>query len=222
MRWINVRNLYFNISIIIIFLSFSNASNAAELYLNNSLISASLKRYFVMDALVPQKLKYQVNYLLPKIGLSSVYLSSWGAAANDQLLMDRPIEVCSGYDASVCQNIGRFYKPGTSQLILTGFYRVNSNNIYSFGFNSGFSSDKLSVNPSILIGGATRFYTSKDKSSHIILEGNYWFGSKVTHRPCLDDYDREYFCGNLTAWSDFNYDHRPVSYQIKIFYEKVF
>ncbi len=215
-------NSYLKFSILAILPFLANLSNAANLEPKTSLISTSLKNHFVMDALVPQRMKHQIDSVQPKFGISGVYLSSWVATVNDRPLMGRLTETCSGYDLSVCQNLGDFYKPSAYQFIMAGFYRVDSDNILAFGVNSGFASQKLTVSPSFLIGGATRFYTSKDKDSHLILEGNYWFGSKVAHKPCLDSYDREYFCGNLTAWSEFNYDHRPDSYNIKIWYVKVF
>lgn len=215
-------NSYLKFTILAMLPLLASLSNAANLDPATSLISTSLKNHFIMDALVPQRMKDRIYSVQPKFGISGVYLSSWVAAVNDRTLMRRLSETCSGYDATVCRELGDFYKPSASQLIMTGFYRVDSNNILSFGVNSGFASQKLSVSPSFLIGGATRFYTSKDKDSHFIFEGNYWLGSKVKHKPCFDSYDREYFCGNLTAWSAFNYDHRPSSYNIKIWYVKAF
>ena len=73
-----------------------------------------------------------------------------------------------------------------------------------------------------MLGAATRYYLNDKKDSHLILEGQYWFGSFVSHKPCLDSFDRQYFCGNLTAWSDLNYNPHPESYTLKLWFEKVF
>ncbi|MDX8386261.1 MAG: hypothetical protein R8M11_07075 [Gallionella sp.] len=215
-------NSRLTISIVLLLALSANVSNAASLDPNTSVISTSLRNYFVMDALVPQRMKYRMESAFPQHGISGVYLSSWVATVNDRPLMDRLSKTCSGYDEVICYSLGDFYKPSADQLILTGFYKIDSNKILSYGVNSGFSSQKLSVTPAILIGGATRFYTSKDKDSHLIIEGNYWFGSKVDHKPCFDSFDRAYFCGNLTAWSDFDYDHSPDSFNVKIWYAKIF
>ncbi len=202
--------------------------NAAEVNLlnglnpQNSLTSTSVKNYFIMEASVPQKWRFQFNPDEPYFAITGAYLSSWVATVNDKPLMARPNNACSAYDASVCQNVNEFYKPDSPELIVTGLYKINSDNILSFGLNTGYSSSKLKVSPSFLIGGAKRFYTSDKKDSHFVVEGNYWLGSNVAHRPCLDSYDREYFCGNLTAWSDFYYDQHPKSYNVKIWYEKIF
>ena len=187
-----------------------------------SLVPTSLKNHFIMESLVPPKWKYQFNPDEQYFAVTGIYLSDWTVSANDKPIMARQLSTCSIYDGTVCQNINSFYKPAAPELILTGMYKINGDNILSFGINTGYSSQKLSVSPSFLIGGAMRFYTSEKKDSHFILEGNYWFGSSVTHRPCLDSYERQYFCGNLSAWSDFQYDRHPESYNIKLWYEKLF
>lgn len=198
-------------------LNLSNALNP-----QNSLTPTSVKNYFMMEASVPTKWRFQYNPDEAYFAITGAYLSSSIATANDKPLMATPNNACSSYDASVCQNVNAFYKPNSPELIVTGIYKINSDNILSFGLNTGYSSSKLQVSPSFLIGGAKRFYTSNKKDSHFVVEGNYWLGSNVIHRPCLDSYDREYFCGSLTAWSDFNYDHHPDSYNVKIWYEKIF
>jgi hypothetical protein len=172
--------------------------------------------------MIPEKWKFQYNRDEQYFALTGIYLSNWIVAANDKPIALRQVNACSAYDGTVCQNINGFYKPDTPELILTGMFKIDGDNILSFGINTGYNSSKLSVSPSFLIGGATRFYTSDKKDSHIILEANYWLGSNVTHRPCYDSFDREYYCGNLTAWSDFQYDHHPSSYNMKVWYEKVF
>ena len=202
--------------------------NAEEFNLENalnprySLISTTVKNYFLMEASVPKKWQLQYNPDEAYFAITGAYMSTSLATVNDKPLMNSPNNVCSSYETSVCQNVNNFYKPNSPELIVTGIYKIDSDNILSFGFNTGYNSSKLHVSPSFLIGAAKRFYTSSKKDSHFVVEGNYWHGSNVTHHPCLDSYDREYFCGSLTAWSDFNYDHHPDSYNVKIWYEKLF
>jgi hypothetical protein len=45
------------------------------------------------------------------------------------------------------------------------------------------------------------------------------FGGDTNHKPCLDEYDREYYCGDLTAWSDFEKKHTAYKeWGVKVMY----
>ena len=186
------------------------------------LSSTSVKNYFIMESMVPKSMWFQFDRDAHFVTLNNAYMSQWTAVANDRPIMARQMSACSGYDSSVCQNINAFYKPKTPEFIVTGLYKLNGDNILSFGANSGFDSEKLRISPSFMLGAATRYYLNDKKDSHLILEGQYWLGSSVSHKPCLDSFDRQYFCGNLTAWSDFNYNPHPESYTFKLWFEKVF
>jgi hypothetical protein len=42
-------------------------------------------------------------------------------------------------------------------------------------------------------------------------------GGEIRHRPCLDDYDRQYHCGSLTSWEDFAGKRVPLrEYGLKL------
>lgn len=133
-----------------------------------------------------------------------------------------PTTVCSGYDASVCHPVGKFYQSSRIPIFASALVFLNRDEIVQLGFNSGFNSAKLTVTPSIMLGAGQRFYVNKSRTSQIVLHGYRWFGGRVTHRPCLDSFDREYFCGNLTAWSDFTWDAHPKSYAVYFVFNKVF
>ncbi len=54
--------------------------------------------------------------------------------------------------------------------------------------------------PSTFLGLAKNFEI--DKANTMSVSWGQWFGGKVTERPCLDSYDRQYWCPNLSAWID--------------------
>jgi hypothetical protein len=47
-------------------------------------------------------------------------------------------------------------------------------------------------------------------------------GQSVSHTPCYDQFNRAYYCANLSAWSDFTYDPHPSDLYLKVWYEKAF
>ena len=202
-------------------IAFATSSNAQNLDQFNSTIPKTVKNYFVMDSLLSEEGK-RVNNHQQKVQLIASIDTSIVVTSNAEPLMSKPNTVCSGYDNTVCQDVSDKYTPKNIPLLLYGLYKISGDAIFTFGLNTGFDSPKLSVTPSISLGGAKRWYASGNKTSHIILEGNYWMGAVITHRPCLDSYDREYYCPTLMAWSDFSYDPTPRSYNLKIWYEMVF
>ena len=148
--------------------------------------------------------------------------TSTAVTTNAEFLMHKPKAVCSGYDSAVCHDLTDKYAHTNYPALLFGLFKISGDAIVTLGLNTGFDSPKLSVSPSISWGGARRWYLSDDKTSHIVIEGNYWAGAVVTHRPCLDSYARSYYCPALTAWSDFSYDDKPQSYNLKVWYEVFF
>lgn len=144
------------------------------------------------------------------------------AIANDDYLMAVPTTVCSGYDASVCHPVGQFYQSNRVPILASALVFLDRDEILQLAFNSGFNSAKLKVTPSIMLGAGRRFYLNESHTSQIVLHGYRWFGSRVTHRPCLDSFNREYFCGSLTAWSDFTWDSHPQSYAAYLVFNKLF
>ena len=82
---------------------------------------------------------------------------------------------------------------------------------------SGAQSPKLSIAPRVVIGviGSMQISNRRTLSSEVF--GSV--GGHLSHKPCLDAYDRKYFCGSLTAWSDFpNKRIAPQEYGLKVLY----
>jgi len=182
-------------------------------------------------SLVPQSAKRFLRLDTPMTNLegssnafwvTGLYTSNLTATVNANTLLMLPNNVCSAYDNVICHRISNFYTPTNTPFIATGIWRLSKNTIVHLGLNTGFQSAKLTVSPALFLGFGQRFFLDSKRLSHIVIEGSTWAGSKVGHKPCIDDYQREYFCGNLTAWSDYRYQEKPHSYSVKIWYERRF
>ena len=83
-------------------------------------------------------------------------------------------------------------------------------------YDNGFESDKLSISKSTTIQLSKNFELNESWS----IKGSVGFqlGGQSKHKPCTDETDRKYYCGNLTAWSDFKEpDYNPYrSVNIKL------
>lgn len=107
----------------------------------------------------------------------------------------------SAYDPTIAHNISDFYNAThTRQRWVINYLEPDSRWLFSLGYDSGTQADKLSIEASVFLGLAKNFELAKQH--HLLLSWGQWFGGKVTERPCLDAYDREYWCPNLTAWKD--------------------
>lgn len=110
--------------------------------------------------------------------------------------------VCSAYDVSVCANVSSFYKFNKQTLqrvTLVGAF-VNQWGV-RIALTAGAQAEKLVVDPRLQVGLIHTQTLAEGRS----LSGEIYasVGGDMKHRPCLDAYDREYFCGSLTAWSDY-------------------
>lgn len=186
-----------------------------------SLLPTSAKQAFVMDAQLPSEYWHTLDdrQYLAFTGLS---IGERMIAAGGQSLMNRLDKVCSIYDSSVCFDVGPFYAPKTPQILLSGFWMLDGNHALTFGLDTGFSSPKLTVSPALLLGLSKRWFLSEKRDSQFIVEASGWMGQSVSHTPCYDQFNRAYYCANLSAWSDFTYDPHPSDLYLKVWYEKAF
>lgn len=141
---------------------------------------------------------------------------------NGDYLMKSPSNTCSAYDRAVCYDLEKFYKPRQSQLIALGLYQYDANRSVTFGVNTGFKTPKLIIEPSFMIGHFMKLDLNSSKKESLIVEGVIWAGGRVKHYACIDEYDRQYYCPSLTAWSDFTYKQYVHSISLKILYNKKF
>jgi len=137
--------------------------------------------------------------------------------ADGTIFMERPRVACSSYDRSVCREISRFYRANKMRVNAVVHYasrRVGE--IFSFGFDTGYSAEKISLKPSVFIGYARAYRAGKRTYFAFALGG--WFGGKIAEQSCLDTYGREYYCPSLTAWQDY----RPPEHRLHRYLNLVF
>jgi hypothetical protein len=110
--------------------------------------------------------------------------------------------VCSGYNNAVCSDMSEFYRMDRRLLRRVGLVTELSP---SWGvrtqFTEGAAAPKLVIRPRLLLGLIGSRSLPEGRSVTAEVFGT--FGGEIRHRPCLDDYDRQYFCGSLTSWQDF-------------------
>jgi hypothetical protein len=187
----------------------------------SSLLPTSAKTAFVMDAQLPPEYWHALDDR-SYMAITGISIGERMVAAGGQSLMNRADNVCSIYDSGICFDVGPFYTPKTPQILLSGFWMFDGNDALTFGIDTGFSSPKLTVSPSLLLGVSKRWFLSEKRDSQFIIEASGWMGQSVSHQPCYDQFDRAYYCANLSAWSDFHFDPHPSDLYLKLWYEKAF
>ena len=121
-----------------------------------------------------------------------------------EVLLSVPERAFSGYDSAIAHNIGDFYQADSKRVkIIVNNYLGSTGILTSVGFDSGSRAEKIKVLNSKYLGFARSF--SFGSRSTLYVSTGRWFGGEVSESPCIDSYDREYWCPNLTAWTD-----RPV------------
>jgi hypothetical protein len=184
----------------------------------NSLVVTSAKGAFPLDAIFPKEWWPSLDERT-YFALTSLTAGQKTIAAAGTSLMTQPENTCSIYDSSVCFNTARFYQPDIPQAVLSGFFKADRDNAILFGLDTGFRSDKLTISPAVMIGLTHRHYLNDRRDAQILVEAAGWVGQSVSHRPCFDQYDRSYYCGNLSAWSDFSYDPHPSNLYLKLWFD---
>jgi hypothetical protein len=121
-----------------------------------------------------------------------------------EVLFSAPERAFSGYDSAIVHKVGEFYQADNKRVsIIVNNYLGNTGILTSVGFDGGSRAEKFKVSNSKYLGFARSF--SFGSRSTIYLSTGRWFGGEVSESPCIDSYDREYWCPNLTSWID-----RPV------------
>ena len=103
------------------------------------------------------------------------------------------------YDGTV-HDVSKFYTKKNNDVSGSGYLILNTNTKVDLGYKAGFESDKYSTSDTYRVG-ITQLQDI-DENSFLTFGASTTIGGKSSHRPCKDSYDREYFCGNLTSWSD--------------------
>jgi hypothetical protein len=107
------------------------------------------------------------------------------------------------------------YQKPRAALILN-FAITAPGTVYSIGFDSGVRTKKLSIKPSLFLGFAQAYAFSNRQ--HVAISVGHWFGGSISESPCIDAYDRQYWCPNLTAWEDYEPEYPEQNRFIDIAY----
>lgn len=139
--------------------------------------------------------------------------------ASGQFIASRPRIVRSIYDDTIEYDVTEKYDLLKARLSFKANY-ISNQIIYTIGFDSGVITPKLQVNKSFMIG-MTIFKQSSNRSLFIFGFGG-WLGGKISESPCYDSYDREYWCQNLVAWSDYKPNYPLKNRYLDIKYLRFF
>jgi hypothetical protein len=133
--------------------------------------------------------------------------------ASGASIMSNPSSVVSGYDStSTRYSVSNFYALQNDRQRLVGHINgFSKGELFSIGYDSGISAQKLNVN-NALYAGYTKSM-SFTKSSLTAISFGSWFGGKTSESPCVDSYGRQYSCQTLTAWGDYKPNYpKPLAF----------
>ena len=110
--------------------------------------------------------------------------------------------ISSIYDSDILYDVNDFYKKRSNRIKFLSNIILNSpNTIYSFGFDTGIAAEKIKIEKSFFLGivHVVEIY----KKSYLSISSGTWLGGRISESPCIDTYNREYWCQNLMAWKDY-------------------
>lgn len=161
-------------------------------------------RWAVTHALVSARAGSLGN---PLVFFSDIYLQKETGdftKNSGRLLLSVPAWTTSSYDANVRHSLTSFYAARHWRIRwVVNYLDPSSQWLLSLGHDNGLQSPKLSMAPALFLGIAKQVDIRKNHS--LQLSWGRWWGGQITERPCLDEHDREYWCPDLTAWTE-----RPV------------
>lgn len=133
-----------------------------------------------------------------------------------------PSKVVSVYDSTSAEHdLSPFY---TAQNIRTHFilnyFVPGTTLLVSWGYDSGSKAQKIAISPTAFLGLSS--YKRINSNSAVFFTMGGWQKQRVTETPCVDSYQRQYWCANLSAWSDYSTLTAPVFRFIDIKYELKF
>ena len=107
------------------------------------------------------------------------------------------------YDSSIQHDIRPYYKPHKVRIkSVNAHFSSDNDTWFLFGFDTGFSSEKIKVHPALYLGLLKKHEITRNSFVDYSFLLN--IGGHIKDISCKDDYQREYYCGNLRAWRDFN------------------
>ena len=125
----------------------------------------------------------------------------------------------NSYDGT-SREISRFYKPENTNIQLGVNIQTDPNSLYKIKVDTGHDTMKYDEDLSLTLGIVKRHHPRANHTLTWGVEGT--IGGNVKHTPCYDEYNRQYYCQSLTAWSDFtperekNDEHKAsINYSIR-------
>ena len=112
---------------------------------------------------------------------------------------EMPTEAYS-YDGKA-RDISKFYE-SESEEFNVGLVAFIEDTQININYDNGFTSQKLRIDDATTVH-VTQNIEIDDQWS-LALTAGASFGGKSKHTACTDKFGREYYCGDLTAWSDFS------------------
>jgi hypothetical protein len=133
--------------------------------------------------------------------------------ASGMSIMANPTSAVSAYDStSTRYGMSNFYALQNDHQRLVGHINgFSKGELFSIGYDSGINTQKLNVNNAVYAGYTKTM--SFTKSSLTAISFGSWFGGRISERPCIDSYDRQYACQSLTAWVDYKPSYpKPLAF----------
>ena len=112
---------------------------------------------------------------------------------------EMPTEAYS-YDGKA-RDISKFYESESDEFSV-GLVAFIDDTRINVNYDNGFTSNKLRIDDTTTVH-VTQAIELDDQWS-LALTAGASFGGKTRHTACTDGFGREYYCGDLTAWSDFS------------------
>ena len=174
-------------------------------------------------------MKYLKNLLRCSFGVS-VLMSTWAQPLYADIVAAQLTHLDVGYSNNMPtkaksydgkeRDIERFYKDEQLNISISGYVILDSGTRITLGFDNGFSTSKLNKSNTYRVG-VDQIIDLTD-NSYLTVSGATERGGNVRPTPCTDQYNREYYCGNLTAWSDFRGPKDEQNYNIGLRYTRRF
>jgi len=117
------------------------------------------------------------------------------------ILQSFPKVAYSAYDPAIKYDVSSFYNSKNVRIkFIINYIEPSSKIFISVGYDHGSQAEKINLSRAYFIGLTRTF--NIHKNGYLTTSSGSWFGGKITQYPCIDSYDREYYCPNLTAWID--------------------
>lgn len=132
---------------------------------------------------------------------------------------DTPEMVAYSYDG-VARDVSRFYKPEDPSIKLGASFFIDDDIKITAKYDNGYKAQKYEVEDSLAIQ-YTQVFDITD-NTFLTFSGGTTIGGGSEHESCKDSYGREYYCGSLTAWSDFKQTDDDTPYNVSFTVTKRF